>query len=224
MKRWIGKQRLTSILKTDAFDEAVGEGLYPLLKEYAADVHGIDVASESVNEAMRRHPGFNVRCADVRELSYADSSFDLVVSNSTLDHFQTADDIDKSLQQLFRVLKPGGELIISLDNPQNPIIGIRSVLPFSLWRKLRLVPYFVGKNLGRCGLVAALDRAGFKVLETSAIMHCPRFLAVALAGILQRRVSLEGQQRFLHLLDKFEALSVLPCRYFTRSFCSCTRA
>lgn len=88
---------------------------------------------------------------------------------------------------MFRVLRPGGELLISLDNLQNPIIGPRNLLPYHLLKRLRLVPYFVGKSHGRRGLTAALEKAGFKVLETRAIMHCPRVLAVAVAGMLQKK-------------------------------------
>jgi SAM-dependent methyltransferase len=218
LKSWMVNRRMASILKTDAFDEAVDEGLYPLLQEYAAVVHAIDIAPESVNAAAKRYPDFAVHYADVRDLAFADGSFDMVVSNSTLDHFRARSDIDKSLQELFRVLKAGGELVISLDNLQNPIIWVRSVLPFGLLKKLHLVPYYVGKSCGRQGLIAALERAGFEVLETRAIMHCPRFLAVPLAGIVQKRVSREGQKRFLALLAKFEVLAAWPSRFFTGHF------
>jgi len=215
LQSWIGNRQPASILKTDAFDEAVGEGLYPFLHKHDAEVHGIDIAPEAVNQAVKRYPDFDVRCGDVRNLPCADSSFDLVVSNSTLDHFQTTADIDQALRELYRVLKSGGELIISMDNLQNPIIAIRSVLPFGLLKKLHLVPYFVGLTFGRRGLVAALNRAGFNVIETKAILHCPRFLAVPLAGILQQRAKSGTRQKFLAFLAGFEVLGRLPTRFFT---------
>jgi len=207
-----------SVLKTDAFDEAVGEGLYPFLQQHAREVHGIDIAPEAVNEAARRYPGFHVRRGDVRKLPFSDSSFDLVVSNSTLDHFPAAKEIHRSLQELNRVLKPGGELVISMDNLQNPIVALRSILPFKMLKKLHLVPYFVGATFGRRGLTSALEKAGFEVMETKAVLHCPRFLAVPLAGILQQRAGPDVRRRFLRLLAGFEALGKLPCRYFTGHF------
>jgi ubiquinone/menaquinone biosynthesis C-methylase UbiE len=178
-------------------------------------VHGIDIAPEAVNEAAKRYPDFDVRCGDVRALPYADSSFDLVVSNSTLDHFRAPEDIDRALRELHRVLKSSGELIISMDNLQNPIIAIRSLLPFQLLKKLHLVPYFVGLTFGRRGLVAALNRAGFSAIETKAILHCPRFLAVPLAGFLQQRAGSGTRQKFLAFLAGFEVLERMPTSFFT---------
>lgn len=218
LQSWVGNLHPASILKTDAFDEAVGEGLYPFLKKRGAEVHGIDIAPEAVNEASKRYPDFNLRCGDVRDLPYADCSFDLIVSNSTLDHFCTPQDIGKALQELYRVLKSGGELIISLDNLQNPIIAIRSILPFRLLKKLHLVPYFVGFTFGRRGLIAALNKTGFDSVETKAMLHCPRFLAVPAAAILHQRAKPGTQQKFLAFLAGFEVLERLPTRFFTGHF------
>lgn len=218
LQDWIPQRHMARILKTDAFDEAVGEGLFPFLRERGEEVHGVDIAPEAVREAAKRYPDFYVRCCDVRSLPYGDNSFDLIVSNSTLDHFTSELNIDKSLQELTRVLKSGGELVISLDNLQNPIIAIRSILPFGLLKKMRLVPYFVGVTFGRRRLVAALQRAGLTVLETKATLHCPRFLAIPLAAILNNRLESISQQRFLNFLAWFEALAKLPTRFFTGHF------
>jgi SAM-dependent methyltransferase len=215
---WLGERQYTDILKTDLFDEAVSQGLYPFLREHAHVVHGIDVAAESVNSAKKRFPGLKAICADVRELPFKNHQFDLIVSNSTLDHFQSSGEIDMALREMFRVLKPGGELLISLDNMQNPIIGLRNVLPFRLLKALHLVPYFVGKSYGRRGLTSALENTGFEVLKSQAIMHCPRVLAVAVAGMLQKKISIKSRQRFLGLLAKFEWAAKLPTRFFTGHF------
>jgi SAM-dependent methyltransferase len=218
LKEWLGSRRFVDILKTDLFDEAVSQGLYPLLREHADVVHGIDVAPESVERAKKRFPELKAICADIRDLPFSNNSFDLIVSNSTLDHFQSTDEIDAGLLELFRVLGQGGELHISLDNLQNPIVGLRSLLPYRLLKRLHLVPYFVGKTHGRRGLITALEEAGFNVLETRAIMHCPRVLAVAVAGRLQKWASNKSQRRFLALLASFEWLARLPTRFFTGHF------
>jgi SAM-dependent methyltransferase len=216
--KWMDGRQFDALLKTDLFDEAMSQGLYPLRREHAVAVYGIDVAQESAEKAKMRFAGLKVICADIRNLPCKDHRFDLVVSNSTLDHFHSTDEIDAGLRELFRVLRPGGELHISLDNLQNPIIGLRCLLPYRLLKGLRLVPYFVGKTHGRRGLTKALKRSGFEILETQAIMHCPRLLAVAVAGILQKRASNSSQRRFLTLLEKFECLARLPTRYFTGHF------
>lgn len=215
LKAWLDNRRFSNLLKTDLFDESVSQGLYPFLNVYADVVHGIDIAPQVVDRAKKRFPELQAICTDIRDLSFNDNRFDLIVSNSTLDHFQSKDEIKKGLLELFRVLKPGGELHISLDNLQNPVVGLRSLLPHRLLKSLRLVPYFVGKTYTRRGLTLALEKAGFRILETRAIMHCPRILAVAVAGMLQKRASNRRQQGFLSMLARFECLARLPTRFFT---------
>ncbi len=218
LSNWLNGRQFSSILKTDLFDEALSPGLYPLLRGHASAVHGVDIAGESVAAAKARYPEMQTRCADVRKLPFADNSFDVIASNSTLDHFQSTDEIDTSLQELFRVLKGGGELLITLDNLQNPIVWLRSKLSRRLLNRLHLVPYFVGQTHARPGLVSALERAGFGVLETRAIMHCPRVLAVAVSTVMQDHAPVGLQQRFLAFLNRFECLAHLPTRYFTGYF------
>lgn len=218
LQDWIAARQFCGILKTDLFDEAVSEGLYPLLSRHGQRIHGIDIAAEPVNAAMARYPELDGRCADVRKLPFGDQYFELIVSNSTLDHFRSTAEIDLSLSELFRVLKDGGELFISLDNLQNPMVWLRSKLPASLLKKLHMVPYLVGKTHTRRGLISALERAGFRVLETRPVMHCPRVLAVAVAGVLEKYAAKKQQQGFLAMLSKFEHLAKLPTKNFSGHF------
>jgi len=218
LRDWLGDRQFDDLLKTDLFDETLSAGLYPALKMYGKRVHGVDVSSACVEAAQQKYPELKARCADVRDLPYDDGQFDVVVSNSTLDHFPEKEGIDAGLGELFRILRSGGELIITLDNLQNPIIRLRSMLPFRFWNRLGLVPYYVGKSLGRYGLIQALEKTGFRVVETRAIMHCPRVLAVPIAGALERRASPQTRKRFLSLLLKFEALTAWPSRFFSGHF------
>jgi ubiquinone/menaquinone biosynthesis C-methylase UbiE len=123
--------------------------------------------------ATARHPGLCGVAADVRRLPFADASFDVVVSNSTLDHFAAAD-IATSLAEPRRVLRPDGHLLLTLDNAANPLIGLRNALPFAVWRRLRIVPYYVGATLGPCELRRALAAAGFEIVEEGAVMPARR--------------------------------------------------
>lgn len=84
---WLAGRQFTDILKTDLFDEAVNQGLYPYLSERTHTVHGIDIAAESVGGAIKRFPELKAICADVRKLPFIADRFDLIVSNSTLDHY-----------------------------------------------------------------------------------------------------------------------------------------
>lgn len=215
---WLDDRHRAQILKTDLFDEAVSPGLFPLLARYADTVHGVDLSQTCTDAAQQRHPELVAQVADIRRLPFTDNCFDCIVSNSTLDHFEESGDINAALAQLHRVLKPGGELVITMDNLQNPLIWLRNSLPYSLLNKVGLVPYFVGHTLSGKGLSTALKRAGFVSIETRSIMHCPRVLAVPTADVLRKHAEMTTQKRYLELLLKFEGMAHWPTAGFSGHF------
>lgn len=209
----VSNGHLTRVLKTDLFEEAVGDGLVPLLTGVADEVHGIDVDPGTVESASERNAGvlFAAR-ADVRSLPYPDEHFDAIVSTSTLDHFSAFDDVRAGLRELYRVLRPGGELLVTLDNLANPVVRLRNALPFPLLRRAGLVPYYVGVTCGPRRLRDELWAAGFVVEEQAAVLHCPRVAAVRAAGWLDDRPRADG---YLRLLMAMERLGRLPTRNLT---------
>jgi O-antigen/teichoic acid export membrane protein/ubiquinone/menaquinone biosynthesis C-methylase UbiE len=209
---WWPERRVERVLKTDMFDEAVGEGVYRLLVSRARFVTGIDISLTTLR-AARIGIG-----ADVRQLPFGNGVFDVVVSNSTLDHFETAEELAGSLRELSRVLRPGGELLLTLDNPLNPLVAIRNLLPFALLHRLRLTPYQVGVTCGPARLRRMLRETGFEVGEVGALLHCPRVFAVRLAGGVQHSGNAARQQRFLTGLMKWERLAHWPTRWLTGYF------
>lgn len=151
------------------------------LLRHGLAVTGIDVSPVIVDEAVARNPGLHGLSADLRQLPFASEQFDAVFSGSTLDHLESSADIAAALAELGRVLKPGGRLILTMDKPENPLIRLRNGPLLGLLLRLGIVPYQVGVTLARAPLLKALRRAGFNVLTTRALMHCPRVVAVALA-------------------------------------------
>jgi len=216
--RWRPAEPMDTLLKTDLFDEAVNDGLTPLLDSLAKRVFYTDSAIEVHEMAKRRYSRLQTIGADVRDLPFANGTFDGIVSNSTLDHFQSLDDLSGSLQELFRVLRPGGQMILTLDNLSNPVILLRNWLPFRLVKRLKIVPYYVGVTLRAKRLESLLRKTGFEVLEVDAIMHCPRLPAVTAARWVEKYTSLRTQRSFLRLLTAFEGLSRLPTRFLTGYF------
>jgi SAM-dependent methyltransferase len=224
VERWLPGS-LDSVLKTDLFDEAVSEGLAPSLLERAVRLVGIDVSTEIADAARARHPRVETVVADVRALPFDDATFDAVVSNSTLDHFDDEREIAVAIAELARVLCPGGLLVLTLDNPLNPVLALGKALPRTTlnrtWRALGrpaarvgLAPYYVGATLGREELRKVVRAAGLDVRAETTLIHAPRLVAVVVAALLERR-SPAAQSRFLGLLAAFEALGRTPARRFT---------
>jgi ubiquinone/menaquinone biosynthesis C-methylase UbiE len=218
VQRWLPNRSLRSVLKTDLFDEAVGEGVWPLLASRAEEAVGIDISPVILEAARRKYPSMRAVRADVRRLPFPDGSFDVVFSNSTLDHFESRQDILVAMRELSRTLRLGGQLLLTMDNPANPAVWVRNLLPGRWQRRLGLVPYSVGATCGRRWLERGLRQAGLEVLEATAIMHCPRVLAVAAAEWMERRCSPQGKERFLRLLGAFERLGGFWTRYATGYF------
>jgi len=127
------------------------------------------------------------------------------VSNSTLDHFPALAEVETAVRELHRVLAPGGLLVLTLDNPWNPLVALRNALPFGPLARIGLVPYYVGATCGPRRLRRLLGEAGFLVEELGAVLHVPRVAARALRPPLR-------------LLVAAERLGRWPTRYLTGQF------
>jgi SAM-dependent methyltransferase len=220
LQRWLPGGSLGRVLKTDLFDEAVGAGLVGELEARAEEVVGIDLAPAVVEAAVALRPGLEGLTADVRRLPFEPASFDLVVSNSTLDHFDSIGEMVTALDELARVMRPGGRLVITLDNRQNPIVALRTSRAFAaLFRRAGIVPYQLGVTCGHRRLARLLDAAGFEVRATEAIMHCPPQIAARLAARFGRNgIDAAAERAHLRRVLCFEAMGRLPTRYLTSHF------
>lgn len=175
--RWADVPNSHRILKTDLFSEAFGQARFLFdIAQTNSNVVAIDISSEIVALAKRQARQHNVdasryiRC-DVRHLPIQSNSIDLIISDSTLDHFSSEVDIITALKELARVLQTGGILILTIDNKSNltypPYIFIR------LWMRLRLSPYFIGRTLSFARLRNILEEIGLSVEASTAIIHYP---------------------------------------------------
>ena len=171
---WAGSLKGTRVFKTDLREEAYGEDEILLSLGGAGAVFtGIDIIHRTALDAACRgtesRRNFDVATADVRMLPFRDDSFDLVLSSSTLDHFDEAKGIEISLRELFRVLKPGGRLIITLNNRGN--ISFRIAALYNRWtgREAYAINFFSGPQLRHL-----LQQAGFVVIaqDTSVLIPC----------------------------------------------------
>src|SRR5260221_243529 len=100
----------------DVLDIASGEGYgSAILAQVASSVIGVDICGEAVSHAQTNHSYTNLGylTGDVRNIPLGENSVDVVVSFETLEHFY---EHDLFMQEVKRVLRPGGYLIISTPN------------------------------------------------------------------------------------------------------------
>lgn len=102
-------------------DIACGDGYGSrMLSSSVSEVHGGDLDAENIAQARKLTTEGNVHfhVEDVTAISFADSSFDAVVSLETIEHVDDA----ACLREIHRVLRPGGILVLS--TPQNRLGSI----------------------------------------------------------------------------------------------------
>jgi len=218
-QRWIrnslGARSRRVLLKTDLFEEAFGDDL--LLLDLFPDTQltiGNDIEKNTVRAAARRGKAqFQGMIGDVRQFPLRSASVDVVVSSSTLDHFESKEELAQSLRELARVLRPGGVLLVTLDNPLNPLYYLLR------WGTRRgWAPFELGATLSPAALRRMLVELGFEIESTDYLIHNPRGVSTLLFLALRRMLGARAQFPIRLLLGAFALLDRLPSRAITGCF------
>ncbi len=222
--RWAKSRSAGRVLKTDLYDEAISpHDLFSLFEDGSVCMVGTDVSMETAQAASRRLKRRGktqnlIAVSDARRQAFKSQIFDEILSNSTLDHFPGRGDLFASLAELHRILKPGGVLIITMDNPWNPVVWVRNRLPYRLLRRLGIIPYYMGVTLSRPELVDALESAGFRVDDSTVIVHSPRIVAIWASSLIGRTKREWMKSCFVRLLKAMERIERLPSKSLTGYF------
>ena len=129
--RWKRRvEMLTSHLRPGMQVLELGCGTAYFTKELSltgASITAIDISPELLAEARNNCPAANVtfEVQNAYALSYPDASFDSVIGSSVLHHLE----IKEALQQIYRVLRPGGSIAFTEPNMLNPQIAVQKNVP-----------------------------------------------------------------------------------------------
>ncbi len=88
---------------------AFGDGAAPFAAK-AKVVCGCDPNPELISQARKNHPGIQFEICPLEKMPYANEDFDAITLTDVLEHVA---DEKAALDEMFRVLKPGGRLIIT---------------------------------------------------------------------------------------------------------------
>lgn len=146
-------------------DAGCGIGAWIIfLKEQGYNVEGIDVAARIVRALTEYNPDLKVKVASVTRIPYPDNDLDGVLAIGTLEYVE--DKIPDALQEMRRVLKPGGMLFTEV-----PIANtIRRLIYMPLKRLEKIIKENQGKTATFANylfdpseLTQLLNKAGFEV-------------------------------------------------------------
>ena len=190
-------------------------------REFAAtaDVVGIDL--ERTFETDNQNPPFAVR-GDVGSLPFPDEHFDVVISRSVVEHLE---DPRRVFREFFRVLRPGGKVVIITPNKYDYVSVIAAITPYRLHRLLVSRIFQVPEDdvfptLYRANTIAAMRKAmsnaGLVEREMETINHYPAYLMFSPVlfrlGVLYERLTSTRMLRSLRgsILCVFEKESSTP--------------
>lgn len=180
---------LTPTKNQHALDAGCGSGRYAYALHLMGfkSVTGIDFSENNIAFAKNKISekglsGLNFQVADVSQLPFDTNSFDFVFSNGVLHHVDAS--YEKTLSELYRVMKPGGEGFLFVmetpggilhdtielcryilkDVPEENTLTIMNVIGFSSYRIYAILDHIyapINTRISPCKLEALLKQVGF---------------------------------------------------------------
>jgi ubiquinone/menaquinone biosynthesis C-methylase UbiE len=160
--RRLALQNLDLQPHTQVLDLCCGNGpVTQVLVQQSQHVTGLDASPRAIAQAQANIPQATFVKGFAEAMPFADASFDVVHTSMAL-HEMEPDQRGQILQEVYRVLKPGGIFtLIDFHSPTNPIFW--PGLAMFLW----LFETHTAWELVRSGLETALVQAGLQIDRTS---------------------------------------------------------
>jgi len=147
---------------------AHGPDFLPFIKTF--DLYGVDFSREMLKFARKYSEKFDftvsLSLADVRHLPYADQTFGRAISVATYHHIRGKGERQAALDELRRVLKPGGEAFITVWNRWQPRFWFKRREVNIPWRKRGKTLYRYYYLFSYPEIEKLVKKAGFEVLQS----------------------------------------------------------
>ncbi|MBI3190737.1 class I SAM-dependent methyltransferase [archaeon] len=113
--------KFANIKKTDkVLDIGCGSGVVTrkIVKQIGCKTTGIDISEACINYATRKSRKEHLKNTDfhvgsIDNIPSPDKHFDVIIASHIIEHVKN---VDKSIEQIYRKLKPGGRVIITTPN------------------------------------------------------------------------------------------------------------
>jgi len=148
-------------IKGRVLDFGCGNGSFTyMVSKYCDSIYGIDCSSIAIDKAKKAYPkiGFQILGGN-NKLPYDDESFDAIFIIDVLEHIL---DIETLLEEVSRVLKPGGHLLITTSQLTRLKLFIIALISLDkyFYPTSPHIRYFT-----RNSLASLLNRKGFEVIR-----------------------------------------------------------
>lgn len=144
--------------------------------EKGAEVTGIDISEGMIVEAKKDlevlgYKNITLEVGDATNLDYADNQFDKVLCSEVIEHIPNA---DKALDEICRILKPGGKLVLSTPNPVSWYGFDRYIIWEKIFRKEWPHPFDNWRSLRELSVMTKTK--GFITKKTAGACYIPGFI------------------------------------------------
>ncbi len=175
-------QRIAGIEKTQQLqmlDWGCGDGVLSSYLEKlfpTATIYGADVSVQSIAKAKSLPTTVNFIHLQDDHLSFDDNHFDVVVVAAVLHHIDFSHH-EKWLQEIYRVMKPGGRVYVFEHNPFNP--ATRYIVQTCIFdQDARLLKPSYARQL--------FMRSGFKKVQIQHTLFFPRLFLKEMFDFLEK--------------------------------------
>jgi SAM-dependent methyltransferase len=102
----------------------IGTSIEKVIKYFPKKITGIDISEVSINKAINKSKELKInvdyKVDNCEKTKFDDNSFDIIYGTGILHHLQ----IDKCLDEIYRLLRPNGTLVFIEPLGTNPLINL----------------------------------------------------------------------------------------------------